>query len=63
MSSSGGSDSDFDDGVTQYKPVTCTGRQPGSDVTVIEPELQFFKDGTLIPTDMQEYVWIPGDSA
>ena len=59
MSSSTGSDSDSDNGVTQYKAVTCTGRQPGSDIYVIGPELQFFSDGTLIPTDTQEYVWIP----
>ena len=60
MFSSTGSDSESDDSdVTQYKAVTCTGRQPGSDIIIIGPELQFSSDGTLIPVEQQEYVWIP----
>ena len=48
-----------DSSVTQYKPVTWTGRQPGSDVIVIGQKLQFCSDGILIPIEMQEYIWIP----
>ena len=60
MSSSTGSDLDSDDsGVTQYKLITCTGQQPGSDIIVIGQELQFSSDESLIPIDMQEYVWTP----
>ena len=35
------------------------GRQPGSDVFVIGPTLQFTSDGKVIPEEEQTYVWIP----
>ena len=44
---------------TQYLPVVCTGLQPGSNAIVVGPELQFFTDGSAIPTENQQYIWIP----
>ena len=44
---------------TQYLPVVFTGLQPGSNAIVVGPELQFFTDGSAIPTENQQYIWIP----
>ena len=41
------------------KPVVCTGRQPGSNVFVLGPNLQFCSDGTSIAPQQQEFVWVP----
>ena len=35
------------------------GRQPGSDIFVLGPNLQFKSDGTAIPPQEQEFMWIP----
>ncbi len=48
-----------DRGVQHYLPVTCTGRQPGSQVFVFSPTLQLDKYGNVIPPDEQQYLWIP----
>ena len=58
MSSSTGSNSDSDDlSLVQtsymHQPATWFRR------IVTGPELQFCSDGTLIPIEMQEYIWIP----
>ncbi len=42
-----------------YKPVTALGRQPQSDVYIIGPNLHFHSDGTPIPSERQEYIWLP----
>lgn len=51
-------DSD-DDSCNQIKSVSCMGRQPGSEVFVFGPNLQFSSEGHIIPPSEQEYVWIP----
>ncbi len=43
----------------KYKPVVCSGLQPGSNTVVIGPHLQFLSDGTPIPPECQEYIWVP----
>lgn len=43
----------------EYLAVICTGRQPKSDVFVVGPELQFKVNGSLIPPDSQQFIWIP----
>ncbi len=52
-------DSDDGEDIRQYKAVSCTGRQPDSNVFVFGPEIQFTSDGQQIPPDQQEFVWIP----
>ena len=52
------SDSDSDDS-TNVSAVEQMGQQPGSDVFVIGPTLQFTSDGKVIPEEEQTYVWIP----
>ena len=42
----------------QLKAVVCMGRQPGSNVFVLGPRLQFYSNGDSIPTDQQHYVWV-----
>ena len=34
------------------------GRQPGSNVFVLGPRLQFYSNGDSIPTEQQHYVWV-----
>ena len=43
----------------QSRPVHCIGRQEGSDVFVLGPNLQFWKSGKRISDDEQQYIWIP----
>lgn len=43
----------------QYKAVSFTGRQPGSDVFVFGPTIQVSLEGQIIPVEDQEYLWIP----
>ena len=40
------------------KPILTLGRQPSSDVIVLSPTLHVTEDGTLIPFDKSEYVWV-----
>ena len=42
-----------------YRAVTCTGRQPNSDVFVFSPTLHLDKWDNIIPADEQQYLWIP----
>ncbi len=42
-----------------YLPVTCTGRQPESDVFVFGPNIQLDKHGRTIPSNEQRYLWVP----
>ena len=51
-------DSDDENGI-QYKAVSFTGRQPGSDVFVFGPTVQVSLEGRIIPEEEQEYLWIP----
>lgn len=48
-----------DDEPETCKPVVCMGRQPDSNVFVLGPSLQFHSDGTAIPPQDQEFVWVP----
>ena len=48
-----------DNGLHDYIPVVCTGRQPKSDVFVVGPTLHFSSDGTEIAADDQQYIWVP----
>ena len=43
----------------QSLPVHCIGRQHGSDVFVLGPNLQFWKTGEAVPPECQQYIWIP----
>ena len=43
----------------QYRAVHCIGRQEGSDVFVLGPNLQFWKSGKQISREQQQYIWIP----
>ena len=56
-------DSDSSEGCTtphkSVLPVHCIGRQEGSTVFVLGPDLQFWKTGEAIPPGEQQYVWIP----
>lgn len=47
------------DALHYYKAVECTGRQDDSDVYVFGPTLQFDASGVRIPSEKQQYVWIP----
>ena len=53
------SDSDGESQRMQSRPVHCIGRQEGSDVFVLGPNLQFWKSGKRISDDEQQYIWIP----
>ena len=53
---SGESDSDDSSSVSAVEQM---GRQPGSNVFVIGPTLQFTSEGDVIPNEEQTYVWIP----
>lgn len=44
--------------VTQYDAVTCTGVQPGSNVFVFGPNFQLYADGSIIPLNRQQFVWV-----
>ena len=52
------SDEDNDGCASQYDAVTCTGRQPCSDVFVFGPHLQLTDSGFTIPPDDQRFLWI-----
>ena len=59
-------DSDSDDSQTErdqrpkeYMAVSCVGRQPGSDVFVLGPSIQFHRNGEPIQPDDQVYLWVP----
>ena len=43
----------------KFNPVVCSGRQPGTDIFIVGPELQFTKEGREIPVHDQDYVWVP----
>ena len=53
------SESDSEDEGKSLKPVTCIGLQPGSDVFVLGPEIQFYCSGQSVPPEGQEYKFIP----
>ena len=40
------------------KPILTLGRQPSSDVIVLSPTLHVMEDGTRIPSDESDYVWV-----
>ena len=40
------------------KPILSLGRQPSSDVIVLSPTLHVMEDGTRIPSDESDYVWV-----
>ena len=42
-----------------FKPVVCMGRQPGSEVFVLGPNLLFRSNGAQIASEDQEYIVIP----
>ena len=54
--------SDSQDGTeleqNHYKPVVCTGRQPDSEVYVVDPKLHFTSAGVQISEEDQKYIWI-----
>lgn len=52
------SDEDNDGNSCQFDAVTCTGRQPSSDVFVFGPNLQLTDNGIVIPADDQRFIWI-----
>ena len=52
------SDEDNDSSASQYDAVTCTGRQPCSDVFVFGPNFQLTESGSTIPPNDQRFLWI-----
>ena len=42
------------------KAAACLGRQPGSDVWVLNKEVHMNKTGATISTEMSEYIWLGG---
>lgn len=42
----------------QYSAVTCTGVQPGSNVFVFGPNFQMSDDGSVIPANEYDFVWV-----
>lgn len=52
------SDEENDSNACQYDAVTCTGRQPCSDVFVFGRYLQLTDSGSVIPPDDQRFLWI-----
>ena len=52
------SDNESEDSATQYDAVTCTGRQPNSNVFVFGPNFQVTDNGDLIPAEDQSFIWI-----
>ena len=52
------SDDESDDSATQYDAVTCSGRQPNSNVFVFGPNFQVRDNGDLIPAEDQRFIWI-----
>ena len=47
-----------DNNACQYDAVTCTGRQPCSDVFVFGPNFQLTDSGLIISPDDQRFLWI-----
>lgn len=39
--------------------MSCVGRQPGSDVFVLGPSVQFYRNGEPIQPENQVYLWVP----
>ena len=52
------SNSESEEDKPQMKAVACMGRQPGSNVFVLGPGHQYYRNGVCIPQDQQQYVWI-----
>ena len=53
------SESDSDDETKNLKAVSCIGLQPGSNVFVLGPSIQYYSNGKSVPQDEQEYKFIP----
>lgn len=54
------SESDSEDEDKSLKPVTCIGLQPGSNVFVVGPDIQFYSDGRPVPPEEQKFKFILG---
>ena len=52
------SESDSEDEDKSLKPVTCIGLQPGSNVFVLGPHIQFYSNGRPVPPEEQKFKYI-----